>query len=59
VQPDLALPCWFRCNWNHHHQVLPGSHWILVLSFFFFNKRFPLVAEEDAKNSPFAQKHKR
>ncbi|MBA0774502.1 hypothetical protein Gotri_009708, partial [Gossypium trilobum] len=58
VQPDLALPCWFRCNWNHHHQVLPRSHCIIILVVF-FNKRFPLVAEEDAKNSPFAQKHKR
>ncbi|KAK8494476.1 hypothetical protein V6N13_009539 [Hibiscus sabdariffa] len=26
VQPDLAIPRWFRYNRNHHHLVLPWSH---------------------------------
>ncbi|CAN1282973.1 hypothetical protein LINPERPRIM_LOCUS18238 [Linum perenne] len=27
MESQLAVPCWFRRDWNHHHQDVSRPHW--------------------------------
>ncbi|KAA3489612.1 cytochrome P450 714C2 [Gossypium australe] len=57
--PQYALLIQLEFGVNLLIQKIRDTGTLFFFFFFFIIKRFPLVAEEDAKNSPFAQKHKR
>ncbi|KAH0749016.1 hypothetical protein KY290_028248 [Solanum tuberosum] len=48
MEPQLAVSGWFRRHGHYHHQDVPRLHWFVSQ-----------LSQEDAKNSRFAQKHKK
>lgn len=74
VEQELAISHRLRYYWNHRHQILFRPYWSVALRFIFLCFIFVRLlyrlsnvsvwfddwsSEEDAKNSPFAQRHKK